>query len=63
MEVSRKMKNLIKKIWLFLAGDKSTGRNPTNSEQETYCEMVRREKREEKMREQEKKPRQGGWVC
>ena len=49
------MKSLIEKIW------KSIFPKRDNSEQETYCEMRKREKLEEKMRaaEKEKKPKGG----
>ena len=47
--------NLIAKLWKAIVGI------PTNSKQETYCEMVRREKREEEaLREQEAEKKKSG---
>ena len=48
------MRNLISKIWKAIVGI------PHKTEQETYCQMRRREKREEALRDQEKKPEEQG---
>ena len=55
MKGGRKVKNLIEKIW------KSIMAKCHNTEPETYCEVLKREKREEEMRVQaaEKKKSRG----
>jgi hypothetical protein len=49
------MNTFFKKILMILAGKKSIMAKRYNIQPETYCEMVRREKREEEMRAAEKK--------
>ena len=57
------MKKLIIKLFSFLAGKKSILAKRYNSKQETYCQMLRREKSEEEMRVQAaEKKKSGGFA-